>query len=107
MNELPAQESSRLLQKMDKGQFLTVVGGHYLTVKGRGRDLNKQEKNIVYDACKKVGIHFFTEMSFTEYGKNSDYPDKVDKLLALVQEYGIGMTCSLSKRYFYLKFIER
>ena len=106
MNELPAQESSKLLQKMNDGKFLTVVAGYYLTIKGKGRDLNKQEKNIVYDACKKVGIHFFTEMSFQEYS-SKDYATKVDDLLALVQEYGIAMTCSLSKRYFYLQFVER
>ena len=107
MNELSAQESSKLLQKMDNGKFLTVVGGYYLTVKGEGRELNKQEKNIVYDACKKVGLHFFTEMSFQEYSTGKDYATKVDDLLALLQEHGIGMTCSLSKRFFYLQFVER
>lgn len=107
MRELSARESVKILNRLNNGEFLTVVGDKYLFIHGKGRELSKQEKNIVYDACKKVGIHFFTEMSFHEYCRGKDYAMKVDKLLAMLQEYGIAMTCSLSKRFFYLQFVER
>lgn len=105
MRELSPYESVRLIKQLDSGAFLTVIDDNYSVIKtGKAKELSKEEKNIVYNACKSVGIHFFTQMSFKEYSK---YADKVDKLLSILMVHGIALTCSIKDKMFYLVFVER
>lgn len=113
MQDLNSKETNSILKHLYNGYFLSIYQDKYSLYQSKEtRDLSREGKELLYDTCKKFGIHYFTKMSFKEYSTNNGYAKLIDYILAYLnihktsEGFTLVLGCNLSEKIFFFKEVK-